>query len=278
MLRPKYPKLRAFLYSPPGGVCSLPVVEYTKQFATGILLGHDGFSRLGVVQMERLRYQTLLAIKETRRSTGAVLARALLPSCCFSDETVEYVPGQSVDLLHSRACNSFEFQNKEIPFQKESVLLLLPGRLIHILLNHQVKLPRSNDRGGAIYQAIWSEDNSAYDRIIVSEGMVWDHLPTSLMNAMKGLLTRTLPGRRDYAQNNEMHARRRQTPSAINQEAASASSPNANGAHCGAPEACVPDLGEDNHGLASLKVGQDMYPSLGQMGAQGGGQGGQAEN
>jgi len=199
LMRPKYPTLRAYLYSPPGGVLSMPVVEYTREFAIGVILGNDTVPRLGVAQLERLRYQTLLSIKSAQKSSGKILAKALCPSSCFGKNKVEYDPLQSLDLLHGTEGRPFDYNGTRIPFQSQSQVLYVPGRLIHVVKNYTFNTTNKSSRTtrlwtGPIYQAVWT-DNSIYDRIIISEGMFYDHLPNKVMQAMKMLFSKTLPAR-----------------------------------------------------------------------------------
>ena len=196
LMRPLYPTLRAYLYSPPGGILSLPVVEYTKEFAIGIILGNDTVPRLGVAQLERLRYHTLLSLKSAQKSPGKILARALCPSMCFGRNRVDYDPEQSLDILHGTDGRAFDYNNTKIPFQVQPQVLYVPGRLIHIVKNYSFRSRTQRLWSGPLYQAVWT-DNTNYDRVMISEGMFLDHLPNNLMHAMKMLFSRTLPGRRE---------------------------------------------------------------------------------
>ena len=196
LLREQYPSLRAYLYSPPGGILSMSAVEYTKKFAIGIILGNDTVPRLGVAQLERLRYHTLLSLNSAQKSSGRILARALCPSICFGSNKVEYDPEQSLDLLHGVEARSFDHNGVRIPFQTQRQVLYVPGRLIHVVKNYSFKSKTRRLWSGPIYQAVWTE-NASYDRVLISEGMFFDHLPNNLMHAMKMLFSRTLPGRRD---------------------------------------------------------------------------------
>lgn len=196
LLRQQYPSLKAYLYSPPGGILSMPVVEYTREFAVGIILGNDTVPRLGVAQLERLRYHTLLSLKSSQKSTGKILAKALCPTCCFGTNKVDYDPDKSLDLLYGTEGRSFDYDGTKIPFQVQPQVLYVPGKLIHIVKNYSFKSKTRRLFNKPIYQAIWT-DNETYDRIMISEGMLFDHLPNNLMHAMKMLFSKTLPGRRE---------------------------------------------------------------------------------
>ncbi|UYV66257.1 PARVA [Cordylochernes scorpioides] len=65
-LRPDYPSLVCYAYSPPGGLLSLNAAEYTKSFITSVVLGKDVVPRIGLHQMEALRMDLINAIKRSR--------------------------------------------------------------------------------------------------------------------------------------------------------------------------------------------------------------------
>ncbi|KAG9509505.1 Sn1-specific diacylglycerol lipase alpha [Fragariocoptes setiger] len=195
LLRQDYPDLRAFLYSPPGGILSLPVVEYTKQFAVSVILGNDCVPRLGVAQFERLRYHVLLSLKNSRQSTRRILTSAIC-SCCTRNTKTEYDPNTMLDFLHGLDAPTFEFDGCNVPFQVQPLTLFVPGRILHIVKNYSVQSRTKRIINGPLYQAVWTE-NLMYDRVIVGDGMFFDHLPNNLMHAMKMLFTRTVPVRRN---------------------------------------------------------------------------------
>lgn len=196
LLRKQYPTLKAYLYSPPGGLLSLPVVEYTKEFATGIVLGNDCVPRLGFAQLERLRYHVLLSLKRSTKSTGKIIAKALCPTFCMGGNKVEYDPEYSMDILYGSSGRTFDYNGNKIVFQAQPSMLYVPGRIIHIVKNFTFKSKARRLFNEPIYQAIWME-NTSYDRIMVNEGMFYDHLPNILMHSMKMLFYSTLPARKE---------------------------------------------------------------------------------
>lgn len=196
LLRKQYPTLKAYLYSPPGGLLSLPVVEYTKEFATGIVLGNDCVPRLGFAQLERLRYQVLLTLKRSPRSAGKVIAKALCPTVCLGGNKVDYDPEHSLDVLYGNKGRTFDYNGNKVMFQVQPQMLYVPGRMIHIVKNFTFRSKARRLFNEPIYQAVWM-DNTSYDRIMVNEGMFYDHLPNILMHAMKMLFCSTLPARKE---------------------------------------------------------------------------------
>lgn len=193
LLYKMYPTLRAFLYSPPGGLLSPPVVEFTKTFATGIFLGNDCVPRLGVTQINRFHYSIYKALKENEGSKARLLASSMCPAfgCLKASKPREYDPETSSDYLLSKdETYSFQYKGKTIePPTKKFNIMFVPGKLIHIVRNFSNS---KRGKGDPIYQAIWA-DNYYYDRVVVDDGMLSDHLPPNLKRAMKLLESKTLP-------------------------------------------------------------------------------------
>lgn len=94
LLKPEHPTLQCFSYSPPGGLLSMPAVEYSKSFITSVVLGKDVVPRIGLNQMEALRADLINAIQRSvDPKVGAVDAAkvkttyiflSLFPSVSFS--------------------------------------------------------------------------------------------------------------------------------------------------------------------------------------------------
>lgn len=196
ILRKQYPTLKAYLYSPPGGILSLPAVEYTKEFATGIILGNDCVPRLGFAQLERLRYHTLLCLKRSSKSSGKIIAKALCPTICMGGNKADYDPDYSMDVLYGTSGRPFDYNGNKIVFQVQPTMLYVPGRLIHVVKDFTFKSKAKRLFNEPIYQAIWME-NTSYDRIMVGKGMFRDHLPHVLARAIKMLFYSTLPARKE---------------------------------------------------------------------------------
>jgi hypothetical protein len=107
--------------------------------------------------------------------------------CCGSNQ-VDYEPEQSLDLLYGTNGRAFDYNNTKIPFQVQPQVLYVPGRLIHVVKNDSFRSRTQRLWSGPIYQAVWT-DNTTYDRVLISEGMFFDHLPNNLMHAMKMLFS-----------------------------------------------------------------------------------------
>lgn len=65
LLRQTHLNLLCYCYSPPGGLLSMPAVEYTKDFTISVVVGKDVVPRIGLHQMETLRTDLINAIKRS---------------------------------------------------------------------------------------------------------------------------------------------------------------------------------------------------------------------
>lgn len=82
LLKPEHPTLQCFSYSPPGGLLSMPAVEYSKSFITSVVLGKDVVPRIGLNQMEALRADLINAIQRSvDPKVGRVGAAKVKPTC-----------------------------------------------------------------------------------------------------------------------------------------------------------------------------------------------------
>lgn len=194
-----YPNLKAYLYSPPGGLLSPPAVEFTKKFATSIFLGNDCVPRLGMIQIRRLNYYIMKCLKDNERSKAKLLAGSVCPSlCCMTSNKTDvgYNPENSPNILFgTNEDQPFEYKNKLVECPDTKNTLYTPGKIIHIVRNHSVGRSGNGFQTSSrepIYQAIWA-DNYDYDRIVLDDCMFADHLPANLQHAMKMLYSRTLP-------------------------------------------------------------------------------------
>ncbi|KAI7697578.1 Sn1-specific diacylglycerol lipase alpha [Sarcoptes scabiei] len=80
LLREIYRNVICFAYAPPGGLLSEEVINYSKDFIVSIVLGKDLVPRLGLHQMEKLRFDLIKSIKHCDMSKWSII----LKSCCLS--------------------------------------------------------------------------------------------------------------------------------------------------------------------------------------------------
>lgn len=138
MLRETYSNLVCYAYSPPGGLLSLPAVEYTKQFITSVVLGKDVVPRLGLHQMESLRYDVMNAMKQSKEPKWKTIASSF---CCYYGRIHET---NGVDQKDAEGSLFSETKELSANPQDSSIALTVhqplypPGKIIHIVRNHPV--------------------------------------------------------------------------------------------------------------------------------------------
>jgi sn1-specific diacylglycerol lipase len=54
LLKPRYPGLRVWAFSPPGCMCSAPLIKYFRSFTTAVVAGKDAVPRSGTATLNRL--------------------------------------------------------------------------------------------------------------------------------------------------------------------------------------------------------------------------------
>ncbi|XP_074594649.1 inactivation no afterpotential E isoform X2 [Brevipalpus obovatus] len=199
LLREVYNDLVCYAFSPPGGLLSLPAVEYTKQFTTSVVLGKDVVPRLGLHQMEALRFDLMAAIKQSNEPKWKTIATSF---CCCSDNSFNSEPDDTETLKDDGSLSG----EKELSSHPEDSSIALtvhqplypPGKIIHIVRNHPPDREKSSKwanlmgKSDPVYQALWV-DNTEYDQILISPVMVQDHWPDQLLEGLEKLLVNTGP-------------------------------------------------------------------------------------
>ena len=83
LLRDLYPRLHCYAFSPPGGLFSRPVVEFSRSFITTVILGKDAVPRLGLHSIQVLKRDLITAISSSKRPKWKIIGY----SCCFSSSS-----------------------------------------------------------------------------------------------------------------------------------------------------------------------------------------------
>ena len=84
MLRKKYPHVRCYAYSPPGGLLNTVAAEESKEFTVSAIVGKDPVPRLSLHSVERLKERMKRVLRECRLPKYQILASGL-GSCCIKD-------------------------------------------------------------------------------------------------------------------------------------------------------------------------------------------------
>lgn len=148
MLKEKYRNVICFAFAPPGGLLSEDAAEYSKNFVVSVVLGKDIVPRLGLHQMEKLRFDLIKTIKQC----SSTKMKVILKSCClghkdlsmeqFVDEFKMEIPE---DDEATRLSDADEFNKLSIHPNDSSVSLTVhtplypPGSIIHLVKNYSIK-------------------------------------------------------------------------------------------------------------------------------------------
>uniref|UniRef100_A0A6B2EG71 Diacylglycerol lipase-alpha n=1 Tax=Phlebotomus kandelakii TaxID=1109342 RepID=A0A6B2EG71_9DIPT len=193
LLKNDHPSLQCFSYSPPGGLLSMPAVEYSKSFITTVVVGKDVVPRIGLHQMETLRADLINAIKRSIDPKWKTIACSVFCCGCGPEPT-------SVSQMSSRDdnINAYEEQrtsarNTSAHPNDSSIALTLhrpmypPGRIIHIVRHHPTPDEQLLKKREPVYQAIWAK-NTDFDEVLISPVMFKDHMPDKVLAALNKVM------------------------------------------------------------------------------------------
>lgn len=214
LLRPLYPDLHCYCYSPPGSVINEVGAKYTEGFVTSVTLGQDLVSCANVHTFNVMKEDLVRVIEECKKPKFRILLEGGLETTCwclgkgvvFDDRTVRTAEeeealmegqpeGESLPRRHSPDPeSSLSFtpiitkhlaKNEEHPEK-----LFIPGRIIHLVDVGGIRGYCSGERRLRPY---WTPCTS-FDRIQVSPDMIRDHFPDVLSAAMHKTLEERTEG------------------------------------------------------------------------------------
>ncbi|XP_043915436.1 diacylglycerol lipase-alpha isoform X1 [Protopterus annectens] len=180
MLRPQYPTLKCFAYSPPGGLLSEDAMEYSKEFVTSVVLGKDLVPRIGLSQLEGFRRQLLDVLQKSDKPKWRIIMGGT--KCIPKSELHE---DREVNYIHS---NRLWTHPSDLTIAlSASTPLYPPGRIIHVLHNHPVEQCCCCGQEEPTYYAVWG-DNKAFSEVIISPAMLHEHMPHVVMEGLNKVL------------------------------------------------------------------------------------------
>ncbi|XP_056268647.1 diacylglycerol lipase-alpha isoform X2 [Pseudoliparis swirei] len=183
MLRPEYPTLHCYSYSPPGGLFSEDAMEYSKEFVTAVVLGKDLVPRLGLSQLEGFRRHLLEVLQKSNKPKWRIIAggtkcipKSELPVEDDDPQSQTAAPPSSRLWLHP--------SDLSIALSA-STPLYLPGKIIHVVHNHPPETCCGQEE--PTYSALWG-DNKAFNEVIISPAMLNEHMPHMVMEGLNKVL------------------------------------------------------------------------------------------
>ncbi|XP_064152086.1 diacylglycerol lipase-beta isoform X2 [Loxodonta africana] len=194
MLKSAYPHVRCYAFSPPRGLLSKSLYEYSKSFIVSLVLGKDVIPRLSVTNLEDLKKRILRVIAHCNKPKYKIL----LHGCWYElfggdpdnfpteldggnqEDLTQPLLGEQSLLMHWSPAYSC---SDDSPLHSPSKYppLYPPGRIIH--LEEEGPSGRLCCCSAAQYSARWSQE-SEFRRILIGPKMLTDHMPDILMRAL----------------------------------------------------------------------------------------------
>uniref|UniRef100_A0A4W5L9D9 Diacylglycerol lipase-alpha n=1 Tax=Hucho hucho TaxID=62062 RepID=A0A4W5L9D9_9TELE len=183
LLRPQYPTLQCYSYSPPGGLLSEDAMEYSKEFVTSVVLGKDLVPRIGLSQLEGFRRHLLEVLQKSDKPKWRIIAggtkcipKSELPMDDGPQPQAAPVPPSSRLWLHP--------SDLSIALSA-STPLYPPGKVIHVVHNHPSETCCGQEE--PTYSALWG-DNQSFNEVIISPAMLNEHMPHMVMEGLNKVL------------------------------------------------------------------------------------------
>ncbi|XP_048351426.1 diacylglycerol lipase-beta [Sphaerodactylus townsendi] len=197
MLKNAFPSLRCYAFSPPGGLLSKSLADYTKQFIVSVTVGKDVVPRLSMPNMEDLKRRIVRIVANCHRPKYQIL----LHGCWYEvfggdpDNSPTELDGRNQhslaqpllaeeSLMGHRSPSYTSLAEDESPLDSPRYTpLFLPGRIIHIVEENSPRRWCSSD---VKYSASWSKE-TAFGNILISPKMLTDHMPDVVLKALNSL-------------------------------------------------------------------------------------------
>ncbi|XP_061133399.1 diacylglycerol lipase-alpha isoform X1 [Syngnathus typhle] len=182
LLRPQYPTLHCYSYSPPGGLLSEDAMEYSKEFVTSVVLGKDLVPRLGLSQLEGFRRHLLEVLQKSNKPKWRIIVGGT--KCVPKSE----LPLEEEDPPSQQAAppSRLWLHPSDLSIAlSASTPLYPPGRIIHVVHNHPPETCCGQEE--PTYSALWG-DNKAFNEVIISPAMLNEHMPHMVMEGLNKVL------------------------------------------------------------------------------------------
>ncbi|CAL4085355.1 unnamed protein product [Meganyctiphanes norvegica] len=204
LMRPEYPNIKCFAFSPPGGLCSKEFSQATQSFVMSVIVGDDLVPRLSLRSLHDLKSKIISSLERCRLPKYRVLAKG----CCFmlfgiSESSLQHAnqseaPNPVRPLLNSTSSYSYEsvddirtpnssdddVQSNQLVLPRHTeTAMFLPGRILHCTS----KMQEDEDVVGVPgWECRWAEA-SEFRTLRISPSMMRHHLPPLVFSALKDL-------------------------------------------------------------------------------------------
>ncbi|XP_054851425.1 diacylglycerol lipase-beta isoform X1 [Eublepharis macularius] len=198
MLKNSFPTLKCYAFSPPGGLLSKSLADYTKQFIVSVIVGKDVVPRLSMPNMEDLKRRIIRIVANCNRPKYQILLHGCWYEVFGGDPnnfpteldgrnqdalTQPLLAEESLMVHRSPSYNALIEDESPLNSPLRYPRLFLPGRIIHIVEENSTRRWCSSD---VKYHANWSKE-TAFGNILISPKMVTDHMPDVVAKALNSL-------------------------------------------------------------------------------------------
>ncbi|XP_038591363.1 diacylglycerol lipase-beta [Micropterus salmoides] len=197
LLRNSFPTLQCYSFSPPGGLLSKSLADYSKDFVVSVVLGKDLVPRLSIPNMVDLKKRILKIVSNCNKPKYRILLRGCWYELFGGDpddfptemddrreeELSQPLLGEeSLIIRHSSSYQSLA--SDDSPAHTAAHLpLFLPGRVLHITEDGP---SRRSCFSQVRYRADWSNE-MAFRSVLISPRMLADHMPDVVLRALCSL-------------------------------------------------------------------------------------------
>ncbi|XP_076027933.1 diacylglycerol lipase-beta [Genypterus blacodes] len=202
LLRSSFPTLQCYAFSPPGGLMSKALADFSKDFVVSVVLGKDLVPRLSIPNMEDLKRRILKIVSNCNKPKYRILLQGCWyelfggdPDDCPTEmenrrEEQLSQPLLGEESLIIRRTSSYQsLASDDSPAQAATHLPLFPpGRILHIMEDGP---SRRSCFSQVRYRAEWSSE-MAFQSILICPRMLVDHMPDAVLRALRSL-TRERP-------------------------------------------------------------------------------------
>ncbi|KAJ8363825.1 hypothetical protein SKAU_G00126560 [Synaphobranchus kaupii] len=168
LLRSAFPTLQCYAFSPPGGLLSKALADYSREFVVSVVLGKDLVPRLSIPNMEDLKRRILKMVSNCNKPKYQILLRG-----CWYE-----VFGGEPDNFPTELGN-----RRDEPSHVTHLPFYPPGRILHIT---EEGSRRRSCFSPVRYRAEWSNE-TAFSSILISPRMLGDHMPDVVLGALQRL-------------------------------------------------------------------------------------------
>ncbi|XP_045065875.1 diacylglycerol lipase-beta-like [Coregonus clupeaformis] len=196
LLRSSFPTLQCYTFSPPGGLMSKALAEYSKDFVVSVVLEKDLVTRLSYPNMEDLKRRILKMVSNCNKPKY----RILLQGCWYElfggdpddfptemdnrreEELIQPLLGEETLLIHGSSSYQ-SLASEDSPVHCAHLPLYLPGRILHITEDGP---SRRSCFSQVHYRAEWSSE-TAFRSVLISPRMIADHMPDAVLRSLHSL-------------------------------------------------------------------------------------------